>query len=41
MAHEYEDIIVNLRNNLKKIINLYEEEKEKNTELSTKIGELK
>ena len=40
MAHEYEDIIVNLRNNLKKIINLYEEEKEKNTELSTKIGEL-
>ena len=40
MVHEYEDIIVSLRNNLKKIINLYEEEKEKNNELSAEINAL-
>ena len=40
MVQEHEDIIVSLRNNLKKIINLYEEEKEKNNELTSQIEKL-
>ena len=40
MIQEHEDIIIGLRNNLKKIINLYEEEKEKNNELTAQIEKL-
>jgi transcriptional regulator len=40
MSNNYDDIVADLRNNLKRIINLYESQKEKNRVLTKKNEEL-